>query len=147
MLIIWNSTDYVWELKFAAGDEWKNDLECAKNAKFKTSGPPYWVWYTDKVKNLKFLQQNKPSSGLEITTEALEEFRKADEKENEHLKIVKQFKDAKAKLEGKPTEDEKEAKRQEKIQKRVAKGLTPKPTRRPRQARGGGPIKHEVIKY
>ena len=109
-------------------------------------GPPNWTWYSLKTAPLKYLQENRPASGLTITEEALEKFKQKCLDEENKERIIREYKDAKARLEGKPTQSEKDARRKEKEAKRAASGKNiPK---RKRQAIGGNHDKHEYeVKY
>lgn len=75
MRIIWSFSDNCFELEFATGDSWQGDLDSAKAAGFKTTGPPGWRWQTSKIEPLLKLRENKPLSGLTISDEALVRFK------------------------------------------------------------------------
>jgi len=135
MRIVWNKIEAWFELEFDKSN-FQNDLACAKAAKFKTTGPPNWIWWSDKIKNLEFLKANKPSGNLTITDEARAKFNELKEAEDKKQAVLKQARDIQARLAGKPTEDERRAKREEREKAREAKGLGPV-VRKPQQAKGG----------
>lgn len=132
MRIIWNQKEGSFDLEFDKNN-WASDLEYAKAAKFKTTGPPDWTWYAVKTTPLSCLRENRPPSGLIITEEALAKYNEKKAEEDKTAAIVKEFKDTKARLEGKPTEDEKAEKRKKQEEARIASG---KP-KKVKQARGG----------
>lgn len=103
MLIVWNQKEKSFELKFK---EFKGDLQSAKAAKFKTTGAPDWVWYSLKAKPLKYLQDNRPASGLEITKEALEKFNHLIVQEEKNDELKKKAKKEKAKAKKRPLEEQ-----------------------------------------
>lgn len=145
MQIIWNTKDFCWELIFDRNN-FQNNLDCAKGAGFKTTGPPSWIWYTEKVKVLKAIRENRPTEGLTITEEARKEFNDRVIEEDKKEAVMKYARDVKARLAGKPTEDERKAKREEREKARTAKGKGPV-VKKVRQARGGAHIPKEVVKY
>lgn len=142
MQISWNSQHFVFELTFDK-DNFKNCLDCAKAAKFKTTGAPQWIWYTDKVKNVKLLRENKPTSGLTITPDARAQFELQCVEDDKKEAVMKYARDVKARLAGKPTEDERAAKRKEREAARAAKGLGPV-VRKVKQAKGGAHVKVDI---
>ena len=94
MLISWNSEFQRFELKF---QDFQNDLAAAKKAGCKTDGPPDWIWWTDKTKCLRYLQKNRPASGLEITKEALLRFQELSVQQDKNDEIKKKLADEKKK--------------------------------------------------
>ena len=141
MRIVWNTDTVCFELEFDRGN-FQGDLDTAKAAGFRTSGPPAWTWFSPSTKALKALQANRPSEGLTISDEALKIFKSKCASEDEAARIKKMYSDAKAKAAGELTEDEKAAKRAEKEAARIAAGK-PAIVRKPRQARGGDRGRHE----
>ena len=72
MNIVWNEIDRVFVAEFSA--DFAGDLEAVKNAGFKPLGvPPPWIWHAPSpgIRALNRLRQNRPASGLTISTEAL----------------------------------------------------------------------------
>ena len=72
MNIVWNEIDRVFVAEFSA--DFAGDLEAVKNAGFKPLGvPPPWLWHAPSpgVRALNRLRQNRPASGLTISTDAL----------------------------------------------------------------------------
>lgn len=124
MRIAWNSVERTWQLEFSS--DFQGDLAAAKAAKFRTTGPPSWIWHTDKIKILRALQANRPASGLTISTEALEQFTEQSCQQDRIDRLKKEFDDDRARAEGKPTSDEKAAKKAEREQKRLASGKPPR---------------------
>ena len=96
MRIIWNSAQETFELEFDRS-RWHEDLALAKGAKFKTTGPPDWVWFTTKVKCLQYLQEHKPLGGIAITEEALAQFKERSKQEEAKEAVMKIYRDEKAK--------------------------------------------------
>lgn len=142
MRIVWNSIERSFDCEFAGGDQWKVDQEAAKAAGFKTEGAAGgWVWYTQKITvllKLKTLVQD-----ISITPEALEQFKELKRLADVNAEILKKFETEKALARGELTPDQKaankadrEVKRAEKEQKRIAAGKPPKEKHAPR-ARGG----------
>lgn len=72
MNLRWNNTDSRFEAEFSA--DFQGDLNATKNAGFKTTGPPGWVWYSIKAEPLNKLRENRPASGLTITPDAKQQF-------------------------------------------------------------------------
>ena len=94
VLINWSTEHNCFELKF---QEFQGDLAAAKASKFKCTGPPDWVWYTDKTACLKYLQKNRPASGLEITQQALSRFQELSVQQDKNDELRKRLKDEKKK--------------------------------------------------
>jgi hypothetical protein len=94
MRIVWNNEEGTFELEFDKSN-FQMDLNAAKGAGFKTTGPPDWVWYTSKVKPLKWLKENRPPI-LIITDEARQKFSERCIWEEENEKNKKFVKKAKA---------------------------------------------------
>lgn len=134
MRISWNKEQSRFEVTFDSAS-FQNDLEVAKEAGFKTEGPPSWVWFTSKAKVLKKLKELRPT-GIAITQDALNMFGAICVEEDKREANKKFVADLKARAAGKPTEDEKKVKREEREAKRRARGLGPIKKRAPR-ARGG----------
>ena len=73
MRLKWNPAEACFEAEF---QDFQGDLESVKAAGFKTSGPPSWTWYTNKIAVLENLRANRPASGLTILTDALVEYKR-----------------------------------------------------------------------
>lgn len=104
MRIIWNDQDNRFLAELTPGEQWREDMEAAKSAGFKTTGPPSWQWYASKAATLNKLRENRPKSGLVLTEVALQKYQQLNQKEEQKLALKKQFKTA-----------QKEAKKQEKL--------------------------------
>jgi hypothetical protein len=74
--IIWNSVENRFEAELTPGPLWSQDKDAASQAKFSCTGPPAWIWYTVKPSVLTALQANRPTSGLTITPEALQNYQR-----------------------------------------------------------------------
>lgn len=70
MNIRWNATERRFEAEFSS--DFQGDLAAVKTAKFRTTGPPDWLWCAEKIPAIIKLRENRPASGLTITPEALE---------------------------------------------------------------------------
>jgi hypothetical protein len=86
--------------------DFAGDLAAVKAAGFRTAGPPEWRWFTSSVKVLNKLRQNRPASGLTITTEALSAYQPLADREAKNDEVRKALAVAKkqAKKEQKPAE-------------------------------------------
>lgn len=93
MRIIWHEEKF--QAEFTQGDLWRDDMEAAKAAGFKTSGPPAWLWTTSKISVLNKLRKNRPKSGLTLTEVALEKFKFRDAQETKKAELKKAFQAAK----------------------------------------------------
>lgn len=71
--------------------DFAGDLEAVKEAGFRTTGKPYWLWYAPPpgIKALNRLREKKPTSGLTITPEALEVYRPLAEQDAKNEEIRK----------------------------------------------------------
>src|SRR5580692_4600744 len=145
MRIVWNPKDFCFELEFDKAN-FHDDLDKAKSAGFKTTGPPHWIWYSNGIKALKILRENKPASGLTITDEARGEFDRLSLEWDKKEELAKYARDVKARLAGKLTEDEKKAKREQREKDRVSKGKVAV-KRKPKQAKGGQKLQHDEKRY
>lgn len=94
MRIVWNAQEKYFQAEFAKGEEWAADQFAAKEAGFKTTGPPDWVWYAPGVKPLLKLRKKRPVSGLTISDVASAEFSRLDAEHTANERIKKQLKDA-----------------------------------------------------
>lgn len=100
MRISWNSEHRAFEAEFALGDAWAGDQQAAKDAGFKTQGPPAWAWRSTTIKPLNALKANRPQSGLTISEEALAKYlpmQKAFEENEAVLAVLKEKKKAQKK--------------------------------------------------
>jgi hypothetical protein len=95
VLILWDSKNQSFNARFK---DFRNDLDSVKLAGFKTTGPPDWIWYTQKIKPLKYLKKHRPASGLEITQEALEKFQELSDREEKNDNLRKKLKKEKQKV-------------------------------------------------
>ena len=90
MRIIWNAEEQKFQAEFAS-NHWRDDMEAAKAAGFKTSGPPAWLWTTSKASVLNKLRKNRPVSGLTLTEVALEKFKFRDKQDTAKTELKKAF--------------------------------------------------------
>ncbi len=97
MNIVWDKLAREFVAEF---DDFKMDLEAAKEAGFRTNGPPEWRWYAPApgIKALNRLREKRPASGLTISPEALEIYKPLAEAEAKNDAIKKQVAEAKKKL-------------------------------------------------
>lgn len=79
---------------YAEFQDFQGDLEACKLAKFHTTGPPDWRWYTQSVKALNRLRANKPQSGLTISPEALLIYTPLNDLEIKNEEVKARLKDA-----------------------------------------------------
>jgi hypothetical protein len=93
--IFWNDSENYFQAEFQQGDEWRNDMEAAKAAGFRTTGPPSWVWYTFKATVLNSLREHRPPSGLTLTERALAQYQKFNEEEVKKAELKKEYQKAK----------------------------------------------------
>lgn len=91
MRVIWNSEEQKFQAEFAQ-EHWRGDMEAAKAAGFRTSGPPAWLWTTSKASVLNKLRKNRPASGLTLTEVALEKFKFRDKQDTQKAELKKAFK-------------------------------------------------------
>lgn len=102
MRISWSDEHRAFEAEFAPGDAWAGDQQAAKDAGFKTQGPPSWAWRTATVKPLNALKAKRPESGLTISEEALAKYlpmQKAFEENETVLALLKEKKKVQKKKE------------------------------------------------
>lgn len=97
MNISWNPTDKVFIAQFSS--DFQGDLDACKNAKFRTTGPPNWIWFAPPpgIKTLNRLRANRPASGLTISPEALAVYTPLAELEAKNEEVRKQLADVKKK--------------------------------------------------
>jgi len=68
--------------------DFQGDLAAVKAAGFKPdTSTGAWVWHTAKIPVLQKLRENKPASGLTITPDGLEVFKKLEETHNRNTLI------------------------------------------------------------
>lgn len=96
--------------------DFHGDLNAVKEAKFRTTGPPSWLWYTDKLASLNKLRENKPISGLTINESAFQQYTKLSEMEALNEAARAAFAPVK--------EEQKKAKKQRKREEIVARTYT-----------------------
>lgn len=94
MRIVWNEPEYCFEAELASGDEWSKDQETAKQAGFKTTGPPAWRWQTRKAAVL--IKLKKLIGPVTITPEALKKLKPLVDQEVKNEEVRKAIKDAKS---------------------------------------------------
>jgi hypothetical protein len=94
MRIIWDDQDNRFLAELTPGEQWREDMEAAKAAGFRTTGPPAWQWYAGTVETLENIRKNPPKSGLTITEQALEKYKPLLEKFKQKQELRKQFKQA-----------------------------------------------------
>lgn len=93
MKIFWDPENLWFRLELGT-ESFKTDLDLAKAAGFRTTGPPNWIWYTQGLKVLKALKKVHPDP-IPISTEALQkykDFQEAEDRKAETKKIVKELK-------------------------------------------------------
>ena len=98
MKIIWNAVFRQFEAVLTQGPNWSNDQQSVKSAGFKTEGPPNWVWLTQRALPLTTLRDSKPLSGLTITSDALENYKRLKAQEDLNAAVKAQFKAARKDL-------------------------------------------------
>jgi hypothetical protein len=98
MKIIWNSIEKRFEAEFAQGIFWASDKDSAQSAGLKCIGPPAWVWWCAKTTPLTELKENRPSSGLTITKQALEMYLSIKAVEDKNAEVKAQLLSAKKAL-------------------------------------------------
>jgi len=94
MRITWDEQQNRFHAELTPGDKWREDMEAAKAAGFKTDGPPSWQWHTQKASVLNKLRAHKPSSGLTLTELALQHYQTINKKDEEKAALKKQFVEA-----------------------------------------------------
>jgi hypothetical protein len=92
MKIIWNIAEACFEVQF---HDFNVDLEAVKKAGFRTTGPPEWKWYTDKISPLDKLRKNRPASGLSIMQDALDQYTRLKEQDDKKKALLAELKEAK----------------------------------------------------
>lgn len=95
MRIDWDASTRTFRAEFSPGAEWANDQQAAKDAGFKTSGPPAWSWSTPKVEPLNKLKAQRPASGLNISQEALAAYTQMQAVYEANQIVLTQLKEAK----------------------------------------------------
>jgi len=108
MNIVWDNSAREFVAQF---DDFHADLEAAKAAGFRTSGPPEWRWYAPSpgVKALNRLREKRPASGLTISPEALEIYKPLAEAEAKNDVVKKQLAEQKKELKKKLQKEQKES--------------------------------------
>jgi hypothetical protein len=91
MRVLWDDAESAFLAEFTPGEQWAGDLESAKTAGFKTSGPPNWKWLARKAAVLNKLRQNKPASGLTLTEVAFQHYKSINEREEKKAELKKNF--------------------------------------------------------
>lgn len=106
MRIVWSDAEQYFQAELTPGDFWRSDMETVKEAGFKTTGEPSWIWHASKAAVLNKLRKNRPESGLVLTEVALEKYKLLNQREEEKAAVKKQFEVAKkaAKKESKDPE-------------------------------------------
>lgn len=119
MNISWNPNDRIFIAEFSSN--FQGDLDACKNAKFRTTGPPSWIWYAPPpgIKALNRLRLNRPSSGLTISPEALAVYTPLAALEAQNEEVKKQLSEVKKKQ-----KKEKKKEIQEAVSDSVLDGLT-----------------------
>jgi hypothetical protein len=95
MRIIWNSEFKQFEAQLTPGEYWTQDQQAVKTAGFRTEGPPEWKWIAFRAAVLTKLRESKPVSGLSITPEALEHYKRLLAQEDRNAEVRKALKEAK----------------------------------------------------
>jgi hypothetical protein len=95
MRITWDERTKEFRAELQPGPAWHTEQATAKQAGFKSSGPPDWIWRTGKAAVLTKLRMNRPVSGLTISTDARIEYDRLKSIEDANAAVVKQLKDAK----------------------------------------------------
>ncbi len=93
MNIRYNRAENRFEAEFS---DFAGDQHAVKEAGFKTTGAPQWIWWTQKVPVMEKLRKNRPASGLTITPEASDVYTPLLEQERKNDEIRKLAKKAKA---------------------------------------------------
>ena len=120
MNIRYNSGNF--EAEFST--DFQGDLAAVKAAGFRTSGPPQWIWYTNKLSVLNKLRENKPASGLSITEDAYSSYLQLSEIEAKNAEVRAKF----APIKAEQDKAKKERKKKEiKEQNYVTVVIPPKP--------------------
>lgn len=101
--------------------DFHGDLNVVKEAGFRTTGPPNWIWYADKLSKLNKLRANKPPSGLTIADDAFAQYTRLTEMEAQNEAARAQFAPIKKEQEKK----KKQRKREEKIERTYHKVVIP----------------------
>lgn len=89
MNIRYNAALRRYEAEFTS--DFEGDYSSVKAAGFKTDGPPGWIWHTAKIPILNKLRENKPTSGLTITPEALEVYKVEAARYEQKAELKKKF--------------------------------------------------------
>jgi hypothetical protein len=84
----WNASLPRFEAEFS---DFHGDLAAVKAAGFKTDGRPDWIWYSYKAEPLNKLRENRPASGLTITTDAKQQFAALHAVELNNAKVRAEF--------------------------------------------------------
>ena len=92
MRIVWDVAEnqFLAEISLTT-EHWQADVESVKAAGFRTSGPPQWTWFTQKIAPLDYLKKNSPKSGLTITELALQKYQFLKQQSDQKKQLKKQF--------------------------------------------------------
>jgi hypothetical protein len=92
MRLIWSNENNWFQAEYQ-----RDDVDFLKTAKFRTLGPPQWIWYAPPpgIVALDRLRKNPPPSGLIITELALERYNSAKEQFNKKTEVKKLYEHAK----------------------------------------------------
>jgi hypothetical protein len=94
MRITWNPDFKQFEAQLSAGEHWSGDQQAVKAAGFRTEGPPCWRWIAFRAAVLTKLRESKPASGIVITPEALEHYKRLLAQEDRNAEVRKALKEA-----------------------------------------------------
>ena len=78
--------------------EWQIEQQTAKSCGFKSTGPPDWIWHTQKASVLTKLRDSRVKLGLTtltVTPDARLEYDKLLVTESANAEVLRQLKDAK----------------------------------------------------
>lgn len=89
MNIRWNPERHQFEAEFSS--DFQGDLEAVKEAGFRTTGAPEWLWYAPPpgIKALERLRAKRPKSGLTIAADAFPVYRRLTEQDAKNAEIRK----------------------------------------------------------
>jgi len=90
MRITWNTAENRFQIEVDHATL-RDDVDSVKTAGFRTTGPPQWVWYTNKISSLESLRKNPPKSGLTITELALEKYKFLKEQAEKKAEVKRAF--------------------------------------------------------
>lgn len=95
MRITWNQSNQEFQVELQQGAAWSTEQTAAKQAGFKTTGPPDWLWTAKKAAVLTKLRTVKPTSGCTISTDARLNYDRLKAVEDANAEVLRQLKDAK----------------------------------------------------